>query len=410
MSITHTMIIDAMRKANLTNTMIDVSNIMNDASFKFISHASRVKHSIKGLQIVSDNFPAYAYIVHILGPEWEAFYTKMYYDIYEDQIALPWNIRFLNGPESLTVYRDTVITGRVVYIFSDIHGRDYSCPNPDAYPIQDVLTHIFNTSTVPIDFFLENTLLYIDEKYGANKNNKASYLNQTKYSQITKYIHMPMVRSHYIDPRADNLYMAPINIFDIIFTSQLKNSGIAPKSTIDVFFSRDLSTIELYRNYVLEIFFNTQTYIGKELDRSILKDDIIAFFMVKLDLAYYKFYHKLEAVYKRYALDELEEHDFQIINDCVVGLNSSYMDVYCVSRMFKIFKGVSRYKSELFTELPMNMILYTGSNHATRISEFLQLQGFECTEQAQSYIEDNMCYIRCLDIGNIVQPLFSAYV
>jgi hypothetical protein len=78
--------------------------------------------------------------------------------------------------------------------------------------------------------------------------------------------------------------------------------------------------------------------------------------------------------------------------------------------MFKLFKGKSRYKSELFTKLPMNMILYTGLNHADRIGEFLQLQNFERTEYAQSYIEDDTTYTRCLNIDNIIQPLFSAYV
>jgi hypothetical protein len=80
---------------------------------------------------------------------------------------VPDHIKYVSGPETLTVHRDSEDT-QIIYIFGEVHGFEDSCPGlaPETYNIIDFLTHTLQTTQVPIDFYLEASLKNIKgERY-----------------------------------------------------------------------------------------------------------------------------------------------------------------------------------------------------------------------------------------------------
>jgi hypothetical protein len=78
-------------------------------------------------------------------------------------------------------------------------------------------------------------------------------------------------------------------------------------------------------------------------------------------------------------------------------INATIMDIYTISRMFKVFdvKNSDHYPKE-----PHNIIYYAGNGHTRIINKFLKSIGFKRTEYSDQKI------LSCVNMKNIKQPLF----
>ena len=82
-----------------------------------------------------------------------------------------------------------------------------------------------------------------------------------------------------------------------------------------------------------------------------------------------------------------------------VGINSSMVDIYTLSRIFKIFWG----EHDDTPNEPRNIILYYGNSHAKRVRDFLKSQGYEMIEATES-----PGHIRnCVNVENFPTPFFN---
>ena len=82
-----------------------------------------------------------------------------------------------------------------------------------------------------------------------------------------------------------------------------------------------------------------------------------------------------------------------------VGVNSSMVDIYTLSRIFKIFRG----EHDDTPNEPRNIILYYGDKHSKRVRNFLKSQGYEMIEATES--PGNIR--NCVNVKNFPTPFFN---
>jgi hypothetical protein len=188
-------------------------------------------------------------------------------------------------------------------------------------------------------------------------------------------------------------------------------------------------TDEEYLAFWREQIFENQ-FVKKELDRSYMRKEITAFALETVDReameqrsAFILLYDQAER-----ALDEIKEiKEKQSWKDSLlnpygitssdrsararyvdamegiyrrtVGVNSSMVDIYTLSRIFKVFSG----KHDDAPNEPRNIILYYGNAHADRVRKFLKSQGYEMIEA----IESPLHIKNCVNVGNFPTPFFN---
>lgn len=314
--------------------------------------------------------------------------------------------QYLNGPRSLTVHRELLAPNRIVYVFGEVHGIQNTCPN-FASDMTHYFQQLFTNTVYPLDFFLENSLLHINDPRPIIYT---SPMHKLRDFQINTYRSFPMVRSHYIDPRAIHAHSIPFNIFDYILKIFLSHPSPSQslkqrERILEAFYSKDLSNIDNYVTYVSHTLLDSHNYIGKEISRSELREQIITFILSELETVYSKFYPKLHKLIAALDTDTYTESTLKLISSYVNAMNAPFVDAYLLSRMFKYFKTNPEDIELLHDTLPMNMIIYAGDDHANRVRRFLETQNFEIVEEAGMF----MNLTRCLDITSIIQPFFSAY-
>ena len=91
--------------------------------------------------------------------------------------------------------------------------------------------------------------------------------------------------------------------------------------------------------------------------------------------------------------------NINIIRNILDISTASIMDVYAVSRMFKVFKVR---KNEFYPTEQRNIIYYAGNGHTIPMFKFLEKIGFKMTEKS-----DKSILLSCVNMKNIHQPLFS---
>ncbi len=171
-------------------------------------------------------------------------------------------------------------------------------------------------------------------------------------------------------------------------------------------------------------------FVKKELDRSYMRKEITAFALKTVDREAMEQRSTFVALYGQAerALDEIKEikkekswkdslldpygitpaersarsryvEAMEGIYKRTVGVNSSMVDIYTLSRIFKVFSG----ENEDTPNEPRNMILYYGNAHADRVRQFLKSQGYEMIKAAESplHIEN------CVNVGGFPTPFFN---
>lgn len=331
--------------------------------------------------------------------------------LYDAPIFIPKQIikphtKYISGPNTLTKHEDD--TGRIIYVFGEAHGLEESCPgiSPDTLNIEEFFNQLFATTCVPIDFYLEAPLYHIG--YGhIQMYEYTSHLHVLREQQVNVYRLNPMVRNHYVDPRGINSEASPLNIFDDIL--RILDEENEDKDNVlqilDLWYSQDLTNIEAFINYMEYTLYDTTNYVGKEISRSILGESIIAFIVNIFKQTYNMYWSKLDNLIHNIRF-QFNAHNIQWLKIYATIFNAPFLDAYLLARLFKVFEHIPYGKSPLFSTHSQNCIIYVGNEHATYIRDFLVLQGFKTLESAQMLKDDDIYYMRCLDISHIKQPLF----
>lgn len=188
-------------------------------------------------------------------------------------------------------------------------------------------------------------------------------------------------------------------------------------------------TDEEYLAFWREQIFENQ-FVKKELDRSYMRKEITAFALETVDREAMEQRSTFVLLYDQAerALDEIKEikekqswKDYLLdpygitssersararyvdamegIYKRTVGVNSSMVDIYTLSRIFKVFSG----KHDDAPNEPRNIILYYGNAHADRVRKFLKSQGYEMIKatESPSHIKN------CVNVGNFPTPFFN---
>lgn len=410
MNTSHNDLVWLLHQAMDTNHVVDVSGLTENGGTFELSNNESSKHGvhIDILPIVSDTYNSYNIAMKILGPE---------YDIYSKLYSTTQPPEFLIGPLSLTVHYDRE-TGRKIYIFGERHGFESHCGNTGSELfVGDYLDNLFNETSVPIDFYLESNVEFVSEAsrmriLGIPTKCHKCFLHRLIYYQLLYYYSMPMVRSHYIDPRAADpkLGRELNNIFSKIVLG-IQDDGIMVGSKSqenvtdylkfrDILSSVDLSTENAYFNYIESILRDTRTYLGKEISRSYKSDQIIEHMKTRMRREYHRSYPILQLYLSQSPVTWIK------LFSAASLLGSFLLDAYIIARIFKVFdmSKINPNKSPLFTAIPTNMIVYVGDLHAQELRTFVKNNGFELIES----VAQSQGHTECLDIHSIKQPFFTS--
>jgi hypothetical protein len=286
--------------------------------------------------------------------------------------------------------------------------------------VEDYLKDLFRTSLVFIDFYIEigvmlNVLVDIPRDSGQRLYD---IFNKMKDCFGKKGIKCDSnVRIHGIDARNITslektyknlgLIASEIRMQIYVLKNQrsvwicVKDFVLKYKDVIEVF--RKVKTVDDILKIIIDDI-NKDRLLEKEFRRSILKkEDIIDFFVnnhVRKELE--KIQVNIDFFGKWFNLVTISDNfpeGIEIINIILDISTASIMDVYSVSRMFKIFDVK---KTDFYPREPRNIIYYAGNGHTLPMFKFLEKLGFSIIEKGNSDVLSS-----CINMKNIKQPLFS---
>ncbi len=231
-----------------------------------------------------------------------------------------------------------------------------------------------------------------------------------------------MVRCHYIDPRwtivSSVMNNPPPKISILqktgsIILDYINNKNRSFEALFEII--KKLKVLKSLngrgiRKYYNDYFRDTGFYIGKELSRSYLGEEILNFTIDIITKTYGQNILKIEQIIKYFednlggelSMDNIL-HYLKVLDVMIATITAAELDAYALARMFKVFKDTpSEDKSKLFESVPKNIIFYGGYYHSINIRKFLKIQDFIKVEEARETLHE-----RCIDISNIEQPLFS---
>jgi hypothetical protein len=295
----------------------------------------------------------------------------------------------LSGPFSISLYRSEKYK-KNVYVFGEFHGYLNSCKkNFDT--ISPYFTKLFKSTSTFIDFYLE-----IDHdnmtKYSGNL-----FLNKLRHT-VKKCVNnntnpdCNLVRAHYTDLRGNYADVSKAtNDLSILWHMKDRNDLIDPKYAVIIEKIHKMNWLE-FKEYVKFQILSVPK-IRKEYERTTERKMIYIF----MD----DFLEDNKKYWKKTIFSKAKNTNdkYYKMHDSIVRFDMLVMDVYLLSRIFKIFNV-----SELTFQPsePHNIIIYCGQWHAETYQKFFLQNDFKLIESATNLST------RCVNFENISQPLFSS--
>lgn len=313
---------------------------------------------------------------------------------------------YISGPNSCTVHYNPD-NGKTIYMFGETHRNDPGCPNNKYISIIKYFEILFHTTSVPIDFFLEAPLDY--RQYGtvlAMPKHDINTIMNLRIMQVTIYDYLPMVRSHYVDPRITNGGYTDISPFLPIYKTLVRERFEYSEllrtigKIFQQFIDNGLNSRKGCLDYIMRIIETQDNIISKELRRSNKRKEILEFVKNRVMSIYYQVYDPMMAMINIEPTPYVDI--FQMLEKFIITLDGILLDVYCLARIFKRFgtKPGRRPISETFPSEPTNIIVYVGELHAEPIRAFL-------TSLSYIEVERTSSSTHCLNMQYITQPFFS---
>lgn len=299
--------------------------------------------------------------------------------------------------------------------------------------VENFLYDLFQSTPAFIDFYLE-TPGYTGQDYKAGKhpwenfNMRLSHLSTTFYECLSSIKRKDnplckLVRVHYLDIRKDS---EMVDVNDVSYLRsvwhkintlpdiEIKNTLKSDKRIVATIKKLITKDTEEYKRFWKEQLLQS-TILKKEFSRTTLPKNIVLEFL------------ETEIIYEAMRIREIFQHTLETFdNDNMdvknvmygishtVSINSTVVDMYTITRLFKKFKNVKNQP-----ESPRNIILYVGDAHATRCRKFLKQLDFKIINETggipydnpsnNKYYKNSPEYNNCVDISNFKQPFFSEY-
>jgi hypothetical protein len=332
-------------------------------------------------------------------------------------------VDYINGPTHLSKWESSKYNKTIYLLGENDHRNIYGCKNninlqdKKHIDITDYLLNLFKNSPMFIDFYVEWPILFGDIDtftMGPNQNLHDMFYSMKGCVTNLKNRNCPYnVRMHTIDARnikGQNDYKKK-NYNSILskMAEDIRTHIELNHISFDNFkllYKKEIKLLSSITSYasVVKIISNEITsnnLLTKELNKSTLQSKIIINCLIK----FYK--NKLKEEFPRivfigkwfkYAEKVSTYPDGLIhISKFMTRMTAIIMDIYTISRMFKIFdvKKHEHYPLEAF-----NIIFYGGNGHTEPLEYFLSFLKFKKVESEYSNL------VSCIDMTKIKQPLF----
>ena len=331
---------------------------------------------------------------------------------------------YLSGPDEI-IKMGSSTYDKTIYLFGESSHSSLSGCNKfpmlkKQVKVEDYLKDLFRTSPVFIDFYIEigvmlNVLLNIPKDSGQRVYDIFNKMKDCFGKQDLKCD--SNVRIHGIDARNITSLEGTYKNLGLIATDvrmqmyvlknqrsvwiSVKDFVLKYKDVIEVL--KKVKTVDDILKIIIDDI-NKDRLLEKEFRRSVLKkEDIIDFFVnnhvrkelkkMQVSINFFSEWFKLLTISNNFP------QGIEIVNMILDISTASIMDVYTVSRMFKIFDVK---KTEFYPREPRNIIYYGGNGHTVPMFKFLEKLGFSTIEKGNSDVLSS-----CINMKNIKQPLFS---
>jgi hypothetical protein len=370
----------------------------------------------------------------------------------------------IKGPLSITLHWNSDMK-MMIYIFGEVHSSKTDCEvfpqekyiNGEKVPvksmfIEDYMKELLINTDSYIDFFLEekahigyDPILTNDENVNRLqilRNTFRECISDIKSRNTNPNCNLS--RSHYFDIRQGTVKGQFDVVSQLITELYILNNIYTKNQDIEEFIIRFDNIREKFSYFIKQIITNSSNtafvtfwkdtlfdypFLKEKMKRSSQYSYIELFIKdeIKLESLKYKetmqdTIQKLFYVLKKVGTDKqeldtnkCEKERERIIRyvcrfqEALIMVNSTIADGYLLSRVFKEF-DINTDKTEKkrgFDEpqRPHNIIIYGGNVHANRCRKFLETIKFKRLEQ--NIYDDSMTVSNCVDMKNIIQPLFS---
>ena len=334
-------------------------------------------------------------------------FIKLIYNYFKQKKPI---FTMISGPFSLS-YHTSILYNKRIYIFGEYHGTENPCKQYDKNGIHLYLRQLFTNTDVFIDFYLETQLNTIGENryknftpisinYINKINNEILYMNREKIDNLIRY--------HSIDPRFEKYYIK--TNLSIIEKIMIRISNFSYKNkikSIDFIIKTHKKKLDniigIIENEGVHFFIKSifgVKIIKKEIEKSIIEEEITSFFMLKIQNIYidYKVIETLISFKNNNYKVSNEEYEKILL--IFLSMNALIVDLYTISIIFKTFKIN---KNNRPTEI-QNIIIYTGDSHSIVYRQFLNYIKFL---SVQEIVADKTTSVRCLYMNLFQQPFFS---
>jgi len=333
-------------------------------------------------------------------------------------------VDYITGPGEISKYI-SIQYNKVIYLFGENnHNNNTGCIQSNLnmikkkhMKIQNYLLSLFEHSPVFIDFYVEFGIM-LDSLQTITKTS-----GQTIWDML-------FVMKGCLGPVNDrncpyNVRIHSVDVRDILskkykssklsqFIKTLMMENVLHKKNkgmdIKIFKEKYKPNINLLSNIktsddlvkLITSDIKNNKFIMKKIKRSTISEQkIMDFFILNINEKIHFIPQAGKLVgdwFENLKNSEIWLNGIQNISYILILVNSIIMDIYTVSRMFKVFNIK---KTEHYPKEPHNIIYYAGNGHTQSIALFLENIGFLKSEQSDKKM------ISCVDMKNIKQPLFS---
>jgi hypothetical protein len=328
-------------------------------------------------------------------------------------------VDYITGPGDISKW-ESAKYGKVIYLLGENHSNTTGCFNRvNLYGkkhmfIEKYLLTLFKHSPVFIDFYVEfpimldrlevinpastqtlwDMLLQMKGCFGPLRDRECPY-NVRMHSIDTRRILSDKYKSSDFSNMQLNLMMQNISNTRNQTYIAVDDFKKKYKDQIDML-SKVKNNVDLVK--IIKEDIENNLVITKELHKSTLpKKEIIDFFVnkeIKINSDTAKF---IGNWFKSLKLVQKWPDKLNDASNILTMLNSLTVDVYTISRMFKVF-NVKEY--EHYPKEVGNIIYYAGDAHTERMGRFLKKLGFNRIEYS------NYAMFTCVSMNGIKQPLF----
>jgi len=303
----------------------------------------------------------------------------------------------ISGLVELGIYKGCTDSGEEIKILlaGDSHTYDYKTSSKNIINAEAFITNELESNSDLKDVFIE--IPYTDRlkkprlipltNYMANIQRKYMDCCNWGISEDKKYI-----RVHYTDLRRNQSWNSELEILsNIINIEYYKSIGMHNISKLDGFLERLETDIDLRTRLETILGSKEQTieYVKSVINTTKIPKQINSMYCDKWKIELLKLVNcwvnntikdeKIEWKWLLWSniLENLKDEDLlcKNIEEIYYALTAYFglfMDIYTIARMFRNFRNISN----MYSSKPVNIVVYAGSFHTSRVAQFLKAIDF----------------------------------